>query len=231
MLSSHKKCFILALKLMKLLDGARQTCNFCCCCINNICMHKFYNISDQPSSSNIDVDDIPKVEAHIATQIETHCSHKSVTSQINEEYTDSLEFDAVNKGSNRNNDNNTEGELFDMVEQDSLETTKIESNKANNGENTQFLPFAHIGTCWSNGRAASQLNIQPINSSNTNQTVENTTTNQTNAFADQTNNSINTKQSIEFDFQDIPGILKCCKQTTKQKTIKILLTLSTNTLA
>lgn len=160
-------------------------------------------------SSNIDVDIVAKDDAVIADvpSIGTSCSHKTATSQVHEEYKDSLEFDAVIKESNRINDDDddvdTEGELFDTVEQDSLETTKIESTKMIDGTN-EFLPFAHIGTSWPNECATAQPNTQQLNSS-TNQIVENVLTNQTNAFDDDTNNTITTKHSIEFDFQDLPG--------------------------
>lgn len=123
--------------------------------------------------------------------------------QTNEEYKDSLEFDAVNEGSNRINDDDNEGDLFDTVEQDSLETTKIVSTKIGNDGATQFLPFAHIGTSWSN-ECAAQNRIAQFNS-NTNQNVEIESTNQTNETDVLTNNSITTKQTIEHDFQDLPG--------------------------
>lgn len=112
----------------------------------------------------------------------------------------------MNKGSNRINDNDdNEGESFDTVEQDSLETTKADAIKTGDGA-TQFLPFAHIGTSWSN-ECAAQISTAQFNS-NTNQNVEIESTNQTNEIDVQTNNSITTKQSIEHDFQDLPGI-KC----------------------
>lgn len=161
-------------------------------------------------SSNIDVDIVAIDDARTAdvSLIGTSCTQKTAasTNQVHEEYKDSLEFNAVIKESNRiNDDDDTEGELLDTVEQDSLETTKIESNKLVDGAN-EFLPFAHIGTSWPIESATSKMNnTQQLNSS-TNQIVENVLTNQTNSFDDETNNTITTKQSIEFDFQDLPGI-------------------------
>lgn len=161
------------------------------------------NISDQPQKSNIDADIVPRKDARISTLLETRCSHQT-SMQTNEEYKDSLEFDAVNEASNRINDDDNEGDLLDTVEQDSLETAKIVSTQIGSSDGaTQFLPFAHIGTSWSNECAAQNSTAQ-LNS-NTNQKVEIESTNQTNETDVQTNNSITTKQTIEHDFEDLPG--------------------------
>lgn len=141
----------------------------------------------------------PRGDACIFASLETICTQKS-TSLANEEYKDSLEFNAMDKNAIRNNDD-LEGELLDTVELDSLETTKIDTIKSVGGA-AQFLPFAHIGTSWSN-ECATQNSTSQLNSS-TNQNVEIETSNQTNDL--ETNNNITTKQSNEYDSQDLPGI-------------------------
>lgn len=146
--------------------------------------------------------------------------------------------DGITEGDD--NDTIEQDSLFDTaVEQDSLETGKvtvsIETNAAaaggdggggssgggnsnsstsNGARPSQFLPFAHIGTNWSNETAAAQQISTTVdddrNCSNktTNPFIEIESTNQTNAFVDvQTNHSsIINKQTSENEYQVIPGI-------------------------
>lgn len=92
---------------------------------------------------------------------------------------------------------------LDAVEQDSLEITNIDSNKSNEVTTEPFYPFAKIGSKWSNDGAA-QNSTNTFN--NTNQDVENNTTNE---FAEQTNSSIDTNQTYdEEDIRDLPGIIQ-----------------------
>lgn len=127
------------------------------------------------------------------------------TSDLNEEYKDSLEINETHR--DRVYDE-IKDDLFDTVEQDSLETTKIDINYTNEGS-TQFLPFAQIGTNWSSSsqECAAQNSTCEFNNSSTNQNVvENESFNTTNEL--QTNSTISTNQSIDHDFRDLPGILK-----------------------
>lgn len=159
------------------------------------------------------------------------CNRKSA----NDEYmNDSLEVNVTNKGPIRNNSDGItiEADDNDTIEQDSLETSKvamsIETNDgggsgdgkaANGGKSSQFLPFAHIGTNWSNEYGATQqintalnddhnCNSSSSNNNTTNPFIEIESTNQTNAFVDvQTNHSsIINNQTSENNYHDIPGI-------------------------
>lgn len=142
--------------------------------------------------------------------------------------------DGITEGDD--NDTIEQDSLFDTaVEQDSLETGKVavaietnaggsgrgsgdgntNSNTGNGVKPSQFLPFAHIGTNWSNEAAAAQQ-ISTVNddrncsNKTTNQFIEIESTNPTNAFVDvQTNqSSIINKQTSENEYQVIPGIYK-----------------------
>lgn len=122
-------------------------------------------------------------------------------SESNEEYKDSLEFNAASKVLIRNG-SEIESESFDVLEQDSLENAKIDSTKSNDGV-PQFYPFAQIGTNWSHESAA-QNSTSDI-SSCTNQVVEIEASNNTNEFITETNNNTVTNQSINEDCRDLPG--------------------------
>lgn len=129
------------------------------------------------------------------------------TSDLNEEYKDSLEIGATNR--NRVRDE-IKDDPFDTVEQDSLETTKIDTNHTNEGS-TQFFPFAQIGTNWSSQECAAQNSTCEFNNSSTNQNVvENESINTINEL--QTNSTISTNQSIDHDSRDLPGILNSEKK-------------------
>lgn len=149
-----------------------------------------------------------------------------------------------NKGSIRNNSDGTTIEpdsLFDsVVEQDSLETSKVaetstktndgggssdDGKGANGGKSSQFLPFAHIGTNWSNEHAVKQqinttvdTNDHNCSNNTTNQFIQFESTNQTNAFVDvQTNHSsLINNQTTENKYHDIPGIIHTHIHTTIQ---------------
>lgn len=166
-------------------------------------------------------------------------SQRNSASRANDEYiNDSLEESNRNNSDgiegDDNNDTIEQDSLFDTaVEQDSLETSKvamsIETNDGNDfgggggdgsgidanggigGRSSQFLPFAHIGTNWSNdNNTAAQINTDDdhnCSNNTTNQFIEIESTNQTNAFDVQTNrSSIITEQTSENNFHDLPGI-------------------------
>lgn len=176
-------------------------------------------ITDETRNSGEDACISPSIDdASYSTQ---KCS-----SEANEEYKDSLEFTAASKNSNRNggvgNDGDGdgngvggefEGDLFDTVEQDSLENDQIDSIKirSNDGVVPQFYPFAQIGPNWSNESAAqnSNNNHTPEHNSSTNQSVEFETSNNTNELTHETNhNSIATNQNlIDDEYRDLPGKL------------------------
>lgn len=150
---------------------------------------------ESSNASTLAVDTIPRVE-------KINLLQKSA-SELNEEYKDSLEISVIDRYSARIYDD-IKSDSFDTVEQDSLETTKIDANKTNE-VTKQFLPFAQIGTQWSQDCAAQQQNSTCEFSSSTNQNVvENESINTTNEL--QTNSIISTNQSIDHDFRDLPGI-------------------------
>lgn len=120
---------------------------------------------------------------------------------MNEEYKDSLEIADATKTLN---DDENKGELFDTLEQDSLEISKIDANKIKDERSTQFLPFAKIGTEWSNNFAAQNSTNEQNSDTNHNVAIE--TTNTINEFTLQTNSKINTNQMIDEEFRDLPGI-------------------------
>lgn len=179
---------------------------------------KYTPIPDKPCNANVDVvlrtdaqtDGAASAVATLSTQDLASYQGKSAT-HANDEYTnDSLEFNAANKGSIRNNGNGNKGDDSDTIEQDSLETNKVSTFTGTNdgkghvkgngdgsggGEGdgdqssghklSQFLPFAHIGKNWSNECVAAQNNTdENRNCSNniTNPFIEIESANQTNAF-------------------------------------------------
>lgn len=168
-------------------------------------------IPDKPYNSSadggVDVGDAATAAARnnatVIASFDASCRHKSAT-QATEEYKDSLEFSAVNKRSiTMKND--------DAIEQDSLEPSKIEATTVKGAGSvgvgvgsgaTQFLPFAHIGTKWSNERTAQINTIDTI----TNQIVE---IKQTNEIAGQSTNTSLTEN--EFDI--LPGDLQFITNT------------------
>lgn len=123
-------------------------------------------------------------------------------SDLNEEYKDSLEISATHR--DRVHDEIKDNQ-FDTVEQDSLETTKIDTNHTN--ENSiQFLPFAQIGTNWSSQECAAQNSTCEFNNSSTNQNIVENESINTTINELQTNSTISTNQSVDHDFRDLPGI-------------------------
>lgn len=121
---------------------------------------------------------------------------------MNEEFKDSLELIVAQ----HENSNDMKGELFDTVEQDSLEIIKNAANETNGSELhtvSQFLPFAQIGTNWSTDCAAQKSTSQP--NSITNQIVEIESNDQTNKIALQTNNISSINLSDTQNLGDVPG--------------------------
>lgn len=157
-------------------------------------------IPDKLQKSNTDADIIPREVACVtAPSIDSSYSQKLIL-DANEEYKDSLEINAANNGLIRIGDG-IEGELFDTVEQDSLENLKIDLTKTSDGV-PQFYPFARIGTNWSNESAAQ--NSTSDFSSSTNQNIDTEVSNNTNELTLETNNNIATNQTVD-DSRDLPG--------------------------
>lgn len=144
---------------------------------------------------------------------------------------DSLEFNAANNGTIRNNSDGIKHDDNETIEQENVKSvpdkTEIGRNRGggnggsgsgsddghrnNDGKSSQFLPFAHIGTNWSNdGGAKTHIGTDDDrkfdSNYTTNQFRELDTTNQTNNFDVHTNqSSLITKQTSETEFQMLPG--------------------------
>lgn len=159
------------------------------------------HISDECGNSSA-------VTADTITKCDDRFSSKNLsTLSINEEFNDSLEVNTANRDSLQDIEEDIKGELFDTVEQDSLETTKLDVITTN--ENVpQFLPFAQIGSSWSNDDCAAQYSNSEFYSSPNQSLIEiDTVNNQTNESDIQTNYNINTNQSDSQDNRDVllPG--------------------------
>ncbi|XP_031621785.1 probable serine/threonine-protein kinase DDB_G0282963 isoform X3 [Contarinia nasturtii] len=149
------------------------------------------------SSSTVAADTITKNDDRISLKMLSSLN-------VNEEFNDSLEVNTTDRDSVQDIDDDIKGEPFDIVEQDSLETTKLDVITSNNNV-PEFLPFAQIGSSWSNDECPAQNSTSEFSSS-TNQLVEiDKINNKTNEFDDQTNNTITTNQSDNQDYRDLPG--------------------------
>lgn len=117
---------------------------------------------------------------------------------MNEEYKDSLEMADANR---IHNAEENKGELLDTVEQDSLEINKIDATNLTNDGIKPFLPFAKVGTEWSNDCAAQNNTTEQNSDTNYNVAIETT-----NTINEITNSKISTNQMIDEEFRDLPGI-------------------------